>query len=87
MPSWYRDLSALSTILEDDLWQVRYRSKEDVKKAGGSKETDDERRLRNSTIQFPLQISPEIRTLVGKARNMKLTSKPNLPPADGDFEP
>ena len=39
------------------------------------------------TVQFPLQIPPETRTSVGKARNVKLTSKPNLPPADGDVEP
>ena len=39
-------LSALSTILEDDNWQVRFRSKEDAKKAFGSKETADERRLK-----------------------------------------
>ena len=51
VPSWQCDLSALSTFLEDDLWQVRFRSKEDAKNALRSKETDDERRLKTLLVE------------------------------------
>lgn len=51
VPSWYCDLSALSTTLEDDIWQVRFKLKEDAKKALDSKETDDERRLKTLLVE------------------------------------
>ena len=35
----------------DDLWQVRFRSKENAKKAFGSKVTDDERRLKTLLVE------------------------------------
>ena len=74
VPSWYCGSSALTTILEDDLCQVRIRSKEDAKKALGSEETDDERRLKTLLIEderplsFPIhwQNSKSILSQIGR---------------------